>query len=41
MTRLETLAQNLADSLHLSQPPVAIALADALPAGGILSGEPV
>jgi hypothetical protein len=41
LTRRETLSQTLTDSLHLSRPPVAIAFADALPTGGIVSGEPV
>jgi uncharacterized protein (DUF169 family) len=33
MTSLETIARTLTDSLHLSQPPVAIAFTDAVPAG--------
>jgi uncharacterized protein (DUF169 family) len=39
ITRLETLAQTLTDSLHLSQSPVAIALADLPPPGvGLYEG---
>lgn len=41
MTRLETLAQTVTHSLHLSQPSAMIAFADVLPAGCLSGEEPL